>query len=306
VTRRGGTLAALVALTAAAGAVEASRAAFTAQDTNTATFTTGDWVAPVVTLTTPAAGALTNDATPTLSGTAGNLTGDGTTITVRVYAGSTTAGTLVQTRSATRAGTSFTVDATTLAAGTYTAQASQPDAAGNTGTSAARTFTVDVTNPTGVSVHATNATGVAGRPDSGDVVTFTFSEAVTATSILAGWDGTARTVQARFTNSTTAPTLDTFRIRDSAGGTTVKLDANVATYANVVTATVNFAATMVRAADGMSVTVTFGAPSPAGSVAAGPSGLLNMRWTVTAGPLDLAGNTIITGNVMETDGDRDF
>jgi len=305
-TRRGGALAALAALTATAGAVQLSSAAFTAQDANTASFTSGDWVAPVVTLTTPAAGSLTNDATPTLSGSAGNLSGDGTTITVRIYSGASTAGTLVQTRTATRSGTSWTVDATTLASAQYTVQASQTDAAGQTGTSAAHTFTVDAVRPSGTAVAAANGGANAGRPESGDVISFSFSEAITATSLLAGWDGTARTVQVRFTNSTTSPTLDTFRIRDSAGNTTVKLDNNVATYANVVTNTVNFAATMVRAADGQSVSVTLGTPNAPANIVAGTSGLVNMRWTTIAGPLDLAGNAINVANVTEADGDRDF
>ena len=305
-TRRGGALAALVALVAAAGAVEASRAAFTAQDANTVTFTSGDWVAPVVTLTTPAAGALTNDGTPTLAGAAGNVAGDGATITVRIYSGASTAGTLVQTRTATRSGTSWTVDATTLVSGQYTAQASQTDAAGQTGTSAAATFTVDTIRPTGQAPRAVNGGANAGRPETGDVITFPFSEAISATSILAGWNGSAQAVQVRFTNSTTTPTLDTFAVRTSTGATAIPLATSVATMANVVTNTVNFTATMVRAADGLSVSVTLGTPNTPANIVAGTSGLLNMRWTIGAGMLDLAGNAITTGAVNETDGDRDF
>jgi hypothetical protein len=83
-----------------------------------------------------------DDATPTLSGTAGNAPGDGNAVTVRVYAGGAAAGTPVQTLVATRSGGAWSVDAAALAPGTYTAQAAQSDVAGNTGLSAPATFTV--------------------------------------------------------------------------------------------------------------------------------------------------------------------
>ena len=107
-----------------------------------------DTTAPVVTLVTPAASAQTNDTTPTYSGAAGNITGDSTTVVVKIYSGSSVSGSPVQTLSPTRSGTSWTIDGTpALASGTYTAQAAQSDAAGNTGTSTAHTFVVDTVAP---------------------------------------------------------------------------------------------------------------------------------------------------------------
>ena len=110
---------------------------------------TVDRVAPVVTLTSPSQGSTTGDTTPALSGVGGTTTGDNATITVRVYAGSTTSGSLLQTRTATRdAGSgAYAVDATTLGLGTYTAVASQVDSAGNQGTSPSTTFTIVDTTP---------------------------------------------------------------------------------------------------------------------------------------------------------------
>ncbi|MDQ1679632.1 MAG: large repetitive protein, partial [Frankiaceae bacterium] len=114
---------------------------------NTRTFTI-DTTAPVVTLTTPANGSSTNDTTPTYSGTAGQLTGDQTAITVEIYSGTTVTGSPLQTRPATAAAGAWTVDGTTaLLPGTYTARALQTDAAGNQGTSTPNTFTVDTTAP---------------------------------------------------------------------------------------------------------------------------------------------------------------
>ena len=108
-----------------------------------------DATAPVVTLTSPAGGALTNDSTPTFQGTGGTLSGDLSTVTVKVYSGSSASGSPVQTLPTTRAanGTWSVTASPALADGTYTARAEQPDAAGNTGMSSANTFTIDSTPP---------------------------------------------------------------------------------------------------------------------------------------------------------------
>ena len=117
-----------------------------------------DRMAPTITLTTPANRSTIGDQTPTLSGVAGTAAGDSTAVTVRIHAGSTTGGTLLQTLNTTANGTTgaYAVDATTLPFGTYTAVARQTDTAGNTGTSASTTFTVaDLTppaTPTGLSI----------------------------------------------------------------------------------------------------------------------------------------------------------
>jgi hypothetical protein len=99
-----------------------------------------DEVPPAVTLgvsqSTP------DDATPTLSGAAGTAPGDGSAVTVKIYAGGAVAGAPVQTPVATRSGSAWSVDAAALPPGTYTAQAEQADIAGNTGLSAPATFTV--------------------------------------------------------------------------------------------------------------------------------------------------------------------
>ena len=101
---------------------------------------------PGVTLTAPPT-APTNDRTPTLGGGAGTDSGDSATVTVKLYAGSGVSGSPVQTLPATRSGGSWSIEPSTLADGTYTAQAEQTDALGNTGTSAPRSFSVDATAP---------------------------------------------------------------------------------------------------------------------------------------------------------------
>lgn len=114
------------------------------------TFTV-DTAGPAVSLTTPSGGA-TNDATPSYAGAAGDAPGDDASVIVSVYSGSSTSGSLVQTLTATRSGSAWSVDGSpALTDGTYTARAEQTDEAGNTGTSVARTFTVDTAAP-GVSM----------------------------------------------------------------------------------------------------------------------------------------------------------
>jgi len=141
----------------------------TDQSPATRTFSV-DTALPVVSLAAPAGGSHTSDTTPALSGTAGTAPGDSATVTVRVYAGTGTSGALAQTRSATRNGSTgaYSVDATALAPGTYTAQASQPDSAGNNGVSGANTFTVD-TQPQTDTQAPTSQAGSVGRTASASI-----------------------------------------------------------------------------------------------------------------------------------------
>jgi peptidoglycan/xylan/chitin deacetylase (PgdA/CDA1 family) len=104
--------------------------------------------APAVTLTSPADGSTVKTATPTVSGAAGTAAGDSSQVTLQVYAGSTATGTPVQTAVATVANGAWSVVASRLTDGVYTAQATQTDSSGNTGTSSTATFTVDTSGPT--------------------------------------------------------------------------------------------------------------------------------------------------------------
>ena len=104
---------------------------------------TPDTGPPVVTLTTPTNGAETNLTTPTFSGTAGTAPWDSTTVTVQVYADSAASSTPAQALTATASDGAWSIATTTpLSEGTYTAQASQADEAGTTGTSTPTTFTI--------------------------------------------------------------------------------------------------------------------------------------------------------------------
>jgi parallel beta-helix repeat protein len=98
---------------------------------------------PAVTLASPANGASNASALPMFSGAAGHAVGDLPQITINIYSGVGASGTPVQTLTTTATNAAYSVAASTaLSPGTYTAQASQSDAAGTTGLSTANTFAI--------------------------------------------------------------------------------------------------------------------------------------------------------------------
>jgi hypothetical protein len=157
--------------------------------TSSANSFTVDTVPPLVTLTSPANGTLTNVNTPALSGAAGNAPGDSNTVTAKIYQGTGTGGSVLQTINVTRSGATWTTTAAALADGTYTAQAAQTDTAGNTGTSSANTFTIDATPPTPTALTLANgSSGTVGKVDpKKDSVTVTFSEKLRVSSMCNTW-----------------------------------------------------------------------------------------------------------------------
>lgn len=103
---------------------------------------------PTVTLDRPAAGEAITGAQPTFAGRASGDFGASVDVTVRVYKGSSSTGSVVEKLTAKRSGDAYSVPATPpLANGTYTAVAEQDNAAGDTSFSSAATFTIDNVAP---------------------------------------------------------------------------------------------------------------------------------------------------------------
>ena len=149
------------------------------------TFTV-DTVAPNVSLIEPAAGGSTSDTLPTFAGAAGSADGDGDTVTVKLYSGSSASGAPLQTLSATRSGGAWSVPPDTeLSEGAYTAVASQSDAAGNTRTSSAHTFSVDTTAP------STAIIAGPGAATSSTYASFHFNSSEPGSSFQCRLDGSA-------------------------------------------------------------------------------------------------------------------
>jgi hypothetical protein len=104
---------------------------------------------PVVILSSPGSTPLPTS-TPTLTGTAGTEASDQAFVVVSVYAGSTATGAAIRALTAPVAASGqFAAQVTpALPDGTYTAVATQGDAAGTAGISAPQTFSVDTLAPT--------------------------------------------------------------------------------------------------------------------------------------------------------------
>ncbi len=105
---------------------------------------------PHLVIASPAAGAITNAAQPTVTVTSGDQPKDTGQVTVSLYAGGAAAGTPLATRTfapTAPAGAFSLRPANPLGDGIYTVQATQSDDSANTGT-ATSTFIVDATPPT--------------------------------------------------------------------------------------------------------------------------------------------------------------
>jgi hypothetical protein len=250
-----------------------------------------DTTPPVVTLTTPANNSYVGSLTPTLSGAAGNLSGDGTTVTVKIYSGTGTGGALVQTLTPTRSGATWSTTAAALTAGaTYTAVASQSDAAGNVGTSSANTFTVDSTTPSVTNVTSTLANG---SYTVGTVVpiTITFSEPVNVT-------GTPQ-----LTLNTT-PTARTASYLSGTGSATLTFDYTVA--ATDTANPLNYAATTSLALNGGTIkslagtAATLTLPATTASNSLGVNDTIVIDTTPPAVTLTAPANNSYTANATPT------
>lgn len=208
-------------------------------------------------------------------------------------------------------GTSFNYRTPTLYAftstnGTYTYPVTATDFAGNTVTQGGFTYVVDGTAPTATAVAAANkAGGIAGRPEIGDTVTFTYSEPIDPESILAGWNGSATSVGVRIENNVSS--RDVLSVLNPAGTATLPLGSVNLGRNDFVTANTNFGTSGTRSTmtlNGNSITVVLGTASGSPTTASGNGSLI---WTPSATATDRAGNAVSTTTLTESgNADRDF
>lgn len=185
----------------------------------------------------------------------------------------------------------------TLAAGTYTYSITSTDVATNSQTQSGYTVVVDNTRPTGTDIQAVNGSATVGKPEIGDVVTYTFSEPTDPQTVLAGWTGASTSVVARITQNAGG---DQLTIRNA--GNTAALPFGTANLigTNYVTTTRDFgatgtASTMVQS--GSAITITLGTASGATGTQATTAAV---TWPPTVTMTDRAGNTCQTTTVTET------
>lgn len=215
--------------------------------------------------------------------------------------------------------TSCPWDTTTVPDGAYTFRAVLLDGAGKTTTSAVvGPAQVDNTPVRGLDVQATNG-GTLGRLDAGDAVALTYSRTLRATSVLAGWDGTARAVVVRVRDGATlglGPANDTIDVFTSTAYQTRVNVGSVDLRGDYLQAgkTVAFNATMTATTvtvNGVAVTrITL----LIGSQAQGGGGLVRaistiptMVWSPASTALDVDGLPVSSAPVTETGAaDRDL
>ncbi len=101
-----------------------------------------DTTPPQVTLTQPATGSSSGTGTVMVGGAAGEASGDSSSISLQLFGGSAVNQTPLQTLVVQRSHGGWSTTLAALAPATYTVQATQRDAAGNTRTSTPATFTV--------------------------------------------------------------------------------------------------------------------------------------------------------------------
>ena len=161
------------------------------------------------------------------------------------------------------------------------------DLAGNQA-SFSSTAVVDKAAPVAVDVQAGNGTGTAGRIDSGDVVTYTFSEAMSASSIKSGWSGALLAVTVAIGNNGSNDTVAV----STAG---VDLGA-IATGGDYISSNRTVNATM--ALSGSTLTLTFTSTAPNGQLDTVATS--TMVWTPSTSAADPAGNAMSGTSVTQS------
>jgi hypothetical protein len=204
-------------------------------------------------------------------------------------------------------------NASALTEGTlYDVRVTATDAAGLQATSTIANRVADNnTSPTVTAIDAVNGGATVGKMESGDVVTFTFSEPPSPASILSGWSGASTAVSIHVDDFTAAGTgLDRLSVWNSGSTAVTNMTADPATGGGVHTAGnyvpaggARFAGTMVL--NGSVVTLTLGALS-SGGVNATAVAKVNAIWFPSASTLDLAGNPFSTATVTEAGNDTNF
>ena len=172
---------------------------------------------------------------------------------------------------------------------------------GNSGTTSGFSVTVDNTVPTGTNIETTNVSGgTTGRAETGDTITFTFSEAMEPNSILAGWTGAATPVTLRLVQNGGG---DRVQIRNAADSAALPFGTAFLNQTGYTGSTRSFDnSSMVMS--GSSITITLGTPDGAVTTAAGTA---STTWTPAAGATDWAANACSTATVTESGAaDKEF
>ena len=194
----------------------------------------------------------------------------------------------------------------TIAAGSYGFAITAADTLAQAATRSTDAVQVDNTAPTATDVQAANAAATPGRAEEDDTLTYTFSEPIEPSTILAGWTGAATDVVVRIADATN----DTLTVADSANTAQLPLGSLDLGRADYVDALCGFGRTPKKSRmtlGGTSVTIVFGlrfSGPPCSTIAAATG---TMTWTPSASVTDRAGNAMATTVRTETGtADKEF
>lgn len=204
----------------------------------------------------------------------------------------------------------------TVADGLYDFRAILTDKTGVQKTSAVLSSrSIDNRPVRGIDVQTANGTGTAGRLDSGDTISFTYSTRMNPASISAGWDGSATAVTVRVRDSAllgaaSGDGLDILRSGAAVNLGSVDLRGDYVKTKKTSQWNATMTATTVTV-NGLPVTVVqvvVGTLSTGGALrTVATTAGANMIWTPSSLATDLGGTTSSIAPVTETGGlDREF
>jgi chitinase len=177
-------------------------------------------------------------------------------------------------------------DTTGVADGLYDLRAVSTDNANNvTYSTVVSNRVVDNTAPTATDVQTANTSGgTAGKAETGDTMTLTFSEQIAPGTIVAGWNGTG--------TQTVTVTMDTGNHLTITGATLVNGFVTLGGTGYVQNGKTIVFSNSTIAQSGSTITLTLGTPDKPQFLTTGSAG--NSSWPVAAGLTDIAGNTLVT------------
>ena len=129
------------------------------------------------------------------------------------------------------------VDSRLVPDGSYDLRMTATDTLGHTSASPPVTVQVDNTAPNRTAIQGANG-GTLGQMDANDTVTFSWSEPMLASSIMAGWAGTSTPIRVRVTSN--GGSNDALEVFNAAGTLELDLAQSVALNADYVSATTWF------------------------------------------------------------------
>lgn len=210
-------------------------------------------------------------------------------------------------------------DTTKVTSAAYDLRAVMTDGRGQTTTSAIEQVTVDNSPIAGADVQTTNGPGsVAGLPDAGDTISFTYTTQINPATVLSGWNGSATNVRVRLRDGAlmwrlgSSDSLEVFNASGSAalglGEVNLKGDYVRTLRTVFVNATMTADTIVVNGLERSVVTVKLGAlASGSASDLKTVTGAKTMVWTPGSAVTDLFGNRSSTATVTESGtADKDF